>query len=590
MGTKKTTNPQVEDIKKLLDIFINTFSIVGPENTTESKRQVAFELLSCVCAFHVSPFYAKDNCWTAKKIGDEYKTDGQDGKIDGYYVQANDEQITVNVLQSKFTDRVRQNDVELFFASVKKYIITQTNQLPDGYKSLKTIIDTINKKREQHPNAVSKFKLYLCSGADNNRIKAFQDCFEHENFGSDVEIEFLNYTNINNIINNIQFDILNEYTNKNTIRLKSETKIQNLPTVDVAVAILSGKEVVKLIKSEFEVNFELSRLFSGNVRGFLDKTEVNLAIRDTLKNEPSTFITKNNGVVITCDNYTIDPNETDITITNPVIINGQQTVSTIYNFYSKGTDSSNICVLIKFIKVSDESNRDKKLIEIAKASNQSNKIGSIDLLSNRPLFKDLFKQFGQKNIYLKIKDGELLNELFLQRLTVVDFKDLLQIWVAIFLKRPADAKTVNKNIEIFTKAYEGTNDVFKSLTLQKNADKLIRSFIYSYDVLLFKNTKVYEFFKNETYYKHAQFFILYLLNEKHPNHLESSTDKDLAEVKEKLEMYINNARTKKESDGLEFTYNNYFKSTNPQSDYLSNSKNKNKLLTVADAIEEFINS
>ena len=150
MGKNKQTDPQLENINKLLDVFIDKFSIVGVENTIKSKRQVAFELLSCVCVFHVSPFYAKDNCWTAIKEGDEYKTDGQDGKIDGYYVQANDEQITVNVLQSKFTDKVKQNDVELFFTSVKKYIITQTNQLPDGYKSLKTIIDVINEKLKQH--------------------------------------------------------------------------------------------------------------------------------------------------------------------------------------------------------------------------------------------------------------------------------------------------------------------------------------------------------------------------------------------------------------------------------------------------------
>ena len=199
------------------------------------------------------------------------------------------------------------------------------------------------------------------------------------------------------------------------------------------------------------------------------------------------------------------------------------------------------------------------------------------------------KQFGEKNIYLKIKDGELLNELFLQRLTVVDFKDLLQIWVAIFLKRPADAKTVNKNIKIFTKAYEGTNDVFKSLTLQKNADKLIKSFICAYDVLLFKNTKVYEFFKNEAYYKHAQFFILYLLNEKNSNFLANPTNADLTEVKNDLENFISKARKRKEDANLEFTYNNYFKSTQPQLDYLSSIGEEVKNLTVVSAIEKFLN-
>ena len=579
-----------KNINKLLDVFIDKFSIALSEKSDDKRRQLAFELLSCVCAFNVSPFYAKDNCWTATKIGNEYKTDGEDGKIDGYYIQANKDQITIKVMQSKFTDRVKQSQVELFFTSVKKYLIKQPKQLPPGYKALKSIIDAINEKKEQYPNAVSKFELYLCSGASNENKRAFRDCFDNESFDPDVKFKCIDYVKIDKCINKIRLDILNEHAEKNTIKLKSNFLIQNVKVSNVAIAVLSAQEIIKLIKSEFEVNFELSRLFSGNVRGFLDETDVNLAIRDTLKKEPSAFLTKNNGVVITCDKYIIDPNKEEIVITNPVIINGQQTVSTIYNFYPGRKKSDKISVLVKFIKNPPKQHQDEKLIEIAEATNQSNKISSLDLLSNRPLFKDLSKQFGQENIYLKIKDGKLLNELFIQQLPEVDFKDLLQVWVAIFLKRPSDAKTVNKNIEIFTKAYEGDNETYKSLILPKNTSKLISSFKYSYKVLMYKNKTVHEFFKDAAYYKHAQFFILYLLNEKNPNSLENSSDADLTEVKNNLENFISKARERKESANLEFTYNNYFKSTQPQLDHLSSIEKEVKNLTVVSAIEEFLNS
>ena len=595
MDKNKQTDPQLENINKLLDVFIDKFSIALSEKSDDKRRQIAFELLSCVCAFNVSPFYAKDNCWTATKIGNEYKTDGEDGKIDGYYIRANKDQITIKVMQSKFTDSVSQNDVELFFANVKKYLIKQPKQLPPGYKALKSIIDAINEKKEQYPNAISKFELYLCSGASPDNQKAFRDCFNNESFDPDVKFKPIDYAKINKCIDKIRLAILNEHAKKNTIKLKSNFLIQNVQASNVAIAVLSGQEIIKLIKSEFEVNFELSRLFSGNVRGFLDETEVNLAIRDTLQKEPSAFLTKNNGVVITCDKYAIDPNKEEIAITNPVIINGQQTVSTIYNFYPNEKKSDKINVLVKFIKPPHKQPQDKKLIEIAKATNQSNKISNLDLLSNRPFFKDLSKQFGQDNIYLKIKDGKLLNELFIQQLPVIDFKDLLQVWVAIFLKRPSDAKTVNKNIEIFTKAYESDNKTYQSLILPENSSKLISSFKYSYKVLKYKNKTVYEFFKDAAYYKHAQFFILYLLNEKNPNFLENSTDADstnayLTEVKNSLENFISEARETKESANLEFTYNNYFKSTQPQVDYLSSIGEEVKNLTVVSAIEEFLNS
>lgn len=595
MDKNKQTDPQLENINKLLDVFIDKFSIALSEKSDDKRRQIAFELLSCVCAFNVSPFYAKDNCWTATKIGNEYKTDGEDGKIDGYYIRANKDQITIKVMKSKFTDSVSQNDVELFFANVKKYLIKQPKQLPPGYKALKSIIDAINEKKEQYPNAISKFELYLCSGASPDNQKAFRDCFNNESFDPDVKFKPIDYAKINKCIDKIRLAILNEHAKKNTIKLKSNFLIQNVQASNVAIAVLSGQEIIKLIKSEFEVNFELSRLFSGNVRGFLDETEVNLAIRDTLQKEPSAFLTKNNGVVITCDKYAIDPNKEEIAITNPVIINGQQTVSTIYNFYPNEKKSDKINVLVKFIKPPHKQPQDKKLIEIAKATNQSNKISNLDLLSNRPFFKDLSKQFGQDNIYLKIKDGKLLNELFIQQLPVIDFKDLLQVWVAIFLKRPSDAKTVNKNIEIFTKAYESDNKTYQSLILPENSSKLISSFKYSYKVLKYKNKTVYEFFKDAAYYKHAQFFILYLLNEKNPNFLENSTDADstnayLTEVKNSLENFISEARETKESANLEFTYNNYFKSTQPQVDYLSSIGEEVKNLTVVSAIEEFLNS
>ena len=67
MNKNKKTDPQLENINKLLDVFIDKFSIAASEKDLNKKRQIAFELLSCVCAFNVSPFYAKDNCWTAIK-------------------------------------------------------------------------------------------------------------------------------------------------------------------------------------------------------------------------------------------------------------------------------------------------------------------------------------------------------------------------------------------------------------------------------------------------------------------------------------------------------------------------------------------
>lgn len=551
----------LNELDRILEVFCNHFLI--------STSDAAFELLSCTTLFNVSPYYAIENCWnhSVQKNG-TYSTDSQDGKVDGYYVTGNEEQITINVMQSKNTSKVKLNEIQLFFGSVNNHLIKLNSNLPAEYKSLEKIIKLIKEMKQSYPSATLKYNLYVSSNASTERINDIKKLFDSE-FGNKENIGLIcnNYTDILNKVHAIRKNIINGITNNTRINLVAKAMTNAIEYNDskVVISVLQAKQIKDLIKYEFEKNFELSRLFSGNVRGFLDMTDVNQSMKNTIEKHPKTFLSKNNGVVMVCDKVEVQPAGDSLNITNPIIVNGQQTVSTIYK-YAKAKSLENVEVLVKFIELNDNDKNDC-LLDIARASNQSNNIDNLDLLSNRPLFKELVKEFGSNNLYLKVKDGELLNEVFFKGIETINFNDLLQIWVSVYLKRPSDAKTVKKNVDIFTKAYN--NERYQQLVLENNINKVKQMFKYSYEIFKFKETKIKLFFKDELYYEHAQYFILYLLNEIRPSDIINATEDDMQNVKNIMSELIERATIRKRNENKEFTFNNYFKSSQPQQDYLA---------------------
>lgn len=74
-----------------------------------------------------------------------------------------------------------------------------------------------------------------------------------------------------------------------------------------------------------------ARLFARNVRGFLGSTEINHGMEQTLEREPEYFWYYNNGITIVCDDATHESGRgrETLRVTNPQVINGQQTTRTL---------------------------------------------------------------------------------------------------------------------------------------------------------------------------------------------------------------------------------------------------------------------
>ena len=130
-----------------------------------------------------------------------------------------------------------------------------------------------------------------------------------------------------------------------------------------------------------------TRLFARNVRGFLGSTEINRGMEATLAKEPEYFWYYNNGITVVCDEARKESNRgRDILrVTNPQVINGQQTTRTLARAARRGPRAS---VLVRVIRVprDDEgggpNHFDALVSRIVAATNWQNAIRPSDLMSN----------------------------------------------------------------------------------------------------------------------------------------------------------------------------------------------------------------
>ena len=177
--------------------------------------------------------------------------------------------------------------------------------------------------------------------------------------------------------------------------------------VSVWVTAMRGSDIGDLYAREGK------RIFARNIRGFLGpETPINKSMVDTIKSDPEVFFYYNNGVTIVCDRVlqTGGKRDTRLVVTNPQIINGQQTTRSLAD---AGKSAEETAVLVRVIQISrtaDGSNRaiyDPLVSSIVKATNWQNPITPADLRSNDPLQVLLEREFRKMGYqYLRKRESK----------------------------------------------------------------------------------------------------------------------------------------------------------------------------------------
>jgi hypothetical protein len=144
------------------------------------------------------------------------------------------------------------------------------------------------------------------------------------------------------------------------------------------ILTMAGKDVGLLYREAGD------RLFARNIRGYQGKTEINDGMERTLQKEAVHFWYFNNGITIVCNSArkTAEKGQAILRVSNPQIINGQQTTRTL-DKYPQSTSS----VLVRVISIPRDDHQNEVQFErlvsnIVAATNWQNAILPSDLRSN----------------------------------------------------------------------------------------------------------------------------------------------------------------------------------------------------------------
>lgn len=261
------------------------------------------------------------------------------------------------------------------------------------------------------------------------------------------------------------------------------------PDIQVLVFPAKATDIVSL------EGIQDASLFDKNVRYGLGKTRINREIAKTLQtsSEHDMFFLYNNGITIICESIKLHDKELEIE--NYAVVNGCQTVLTLYESRDNFDDS--IKVLVRIIRTG----ADEALSErITYYNNNQNAISPRDLKSRDKVQQDIQKQFFDyfsNKILYNIKRGELE-----QGYDIVIRNDFAAQLIASFiLKEPY---TAHQKTQIFTENYYrifsrhiSPQLVFLLYEIYRNVDKNCASI---------KNAGARD-------YKTTRFFFIYLFRE-----------------------------------------------------------------------------
>ena len=190
--------------------------------------------------------------------------------------------------------------------------------------------------------------------------------------------------------------------------------------------IINAKYVLTPVSNIFEI-YKKSKnegypIFDKNIREYLGNNKINKKIYNTLMDEKdrNNFFYYNNGITIICDKIGTfkslkDKNKLlqSIEIKNPQIVNGCQTVNSIYEALKNSNEMNveeeykNTFVMVKILEIDRNNFEEEELYnDIVKYNNSQNSINEKNFIANNEIFRRLQVEFEKKGFLLLIKQSD----------------------------------------------------------------------------------------------------------------------------------------------------------------------------------------
>lgn len=252
--------------------------------------------------------------------------------------------------------------------------------------------------------------------------------------------------------------------------------------------------IYRMLKSAREKGYAL---FEENIREYLGSNgSVNKRIVDTLRDplERNNFFFYNNGITMIVDNYTSDSAEGKrrvFTVFNPQIVNGCQTVNTIYETLKTlpegklETDFENTFVMLKILKIPANDEGLKDLYRnIVTYNNSQNAINEKAFAAAASEFKRIQTEFENKGFLVAIKqsDKHTFSKKYPKATSLINLSLVFQERFGLQLKKTNDFLIdLEKLLQVFlsfvSKPVDAIQNKSKLLKVDSNQNRTIIEFI-----------------------------------------------------------------------------------------------------------------
>lgn len=433
---------------------------------------------------------------------DLFVSDGpKDGKIDLFFTTHNGKEVTHHALNTKFTKEFNKIAPPSFYQEIKYFSQAFDNVAARAPYLAKAV------KPELRPRYRSLFERY---DAGMTELMFVTNHRRNDAHFEQVRRSPVKIFHLDELIQCLVDDIDGAMPRTPSLSLHGIHSLlaANREDTEVATSIVFAR-LIDFIRYMDGDPFDL--LFNRNVRVAISfaRSTVNRSIRDTFTENPKEFAFSNNGITMLCDKQHYDPAPSVLTLENPRVVNGSQTLHSIRDVPKP---SPNARIMVRIIEIEpprgdglqEKIQKRKEVIgKIAVRSNQQNPIKSWDLASNDDFQLELFRFFRSKGIFYERRDREWrqrsreLKSVGMQY--GISIKWLAQLMSSYYWTKPRLGPAAAKNVsdlfdgEIYQKLRETSSELAFQLYLIDQVlwdarTELAKSKVY------IRNLRSYEYF------------------------------------------------------------------------------------------------
>lgn len=409
-----------------------------------------------------------------------------------------EDQHDLYLIQNKFYEEGNNVSVDYFF---NDFLTRAIGALEKGTYKRSPVLQEIYDKYHEEPDFDIHFQLYITNNSSKypDLVKKIES-YNADNVSSRRQarlfclndIEDLYYKGPN--VEKKTFSYKITTINKGTI-LNIDNAAYNMHlAADGRFTLTPVTLIYRMLRDARNKGYAL---FEENIREYLGSNgSVNKKIVDTLRDpqERNNFFFYNNGITIIVDNYSSESTEGNrrvFTLMNPQIVNGCQTVNTIYETLNSLPEAKlekefeDTFVMVKILKIPSSDENLKDLYRnIVTYNNSQNAINERAFAAAASEFKRIQSEFATKGFLVAIKqsDKHKFNNDYPKATSLINQSQIFQNRFGLVLKKTKDFTIdLEKLLQVFlafaSKPVDAIQNKSKLLKVDSSQNKAIIDFI-----------------------------------------------------------------------------------------------------------------